>query len=448
MKKLLSLLLASMFFVAVNAQSNYEDIRNKMLLNQLDKAKVDLDKAFTNAKFISKPEAYILKTAIYAGLGVSEGKKNTEEGANLLKEADLAFQRFREMDPNLTLLNEPAYQNGPINLYSSFYTDGFSAYQKKNWELGLGKLKKAVEYSDILIKQKLLTSALDTNVLILAGIIAESGGYKEDAANFYGKLASAKVSGEGFESVYRFLESNAFAKKDMEAFAKYQQLGKDLYPKSDYFTFDKVDFAVGLVNSFGEKVQALDELLAVEPDNFKANEIMGEIIYDTLNPKDETAPIPANATELEKKMISSFLKAAKAKAGNEIPYLYIGDHFINKADKVNARRDAFAKEMRARTKPGVMISKEDAKKRDDLDREYLETMEGAKEPYEAAAAILAAKKELESKEKQQYKKASSYLADIYGFKKSMALKAKNAADQAKFAAEEKKWNDVYESIKN
>jgi hypothetical protein len=147
-------------------------------------------------------------------------------------------------------------------------------------------------------------------------------------------------------------------------------------------------------------------------------------------------------------MISSFLKAAKAKAGNEIPYLYIGDHFINKADKVNARREAFSKEMKARTKPGTMISKDDAKKRDDLDREYLETMEGAKEPYEAAAAILAAKKDLESKEKQQYKKASSYLADIYGFKKSMALKAKNPADQAKFAAEEKKWNDVYESIKN
>ena len=50
------------------------------------------------------------------------------------------------------------------------------------------------------------------------------------------------------------------------------------------------------------------------------------------------------------------------------------------------------------------------------------------------------------RDKQQYKKAASYLADIYANKKVNA-KGK-PADQAKYAAEEKKWNDVYDSIKN
>jgi hypothetical protein len=44
--------------------------------------------------------------------------------------------------------------------------------------------------------------------------------------------------------------------------------------------------------------------------------------------------------------------------------------------------------------------------------------------------------------------AASYLADIFAFKKAMAGKAKNPAEQAKWAAEEKKWNDRYDSIKN
>jgi hypothetical protein len=85
-------------------------------------------------------------------------------------------------------------------------------------------------------------------------------------------------------------------------------------------------------------------------------------------------------------------------------------------------------------------------KRDALDKEYAETLDGAREPYEKAAAILAAKDHLEMRDKQQYKKAASYLADIYANKKVNA-KGK-PADQAKYAAEEKKWNDVYDSIKN
>jgi hypothetical protein len=92
-----------------------------------------------------------------------------------------------------------------------------------------------------------------------------------------------------------------------------------------------------------------------------------------------------------------------------------------------------------------MSSKEDLAKRDALDKKYGDELEKAREPYEKAAAIFATKSDLQLKDKQQYKKAVSYLADIYAWKKVQA-KGK-AAEQAKFAAEEKKWNDKWESIK-
>jgi hypothetical protein len=256
------------------------------------------------------------------------------------------------------------------------------------------------------------------------------------------------VGGEGFEGVYRYLITYSFGKKDMEAFERYKALGKEVFPNSDYFDYDKVDFAVGLANSFEEKLKAIDELLATDPDNFKANQVLGEILYDTLDPREQEVVLPANYAELEKKMINAFTRAAKARAGYEIPYLYIGDHFINKAAVVSEQRDQHAQDMKARTKPGTMASKEDIARRDALDKQYGETLEGAREPYEAAVAILAAKGELDTRDKQQYKKAASYLADIFAFKKAMAGKAKNPAEQAKWAAEEKKWNDRYDSIKN
>ena len=427
---------------------NYDPVKTLVMLNQIDKAKADIDKAFGNAKYTSKPEAYILKATIYSTLANTDAKKGTPEGQQLIDDAEAAFTKFRELDPSMALLSEPMYQNGAVNLYSNFYTAGYNDYSKKEWNGALTKLKKAISYSDILIRLKLLTSALDTNVLILAGITAESGGFKEDALNYYQKLANAKVGGEGFEGVYRYLITYSFGKKDMEAFERYKALGKEVFPNSDYFNYDKVDFAVGLANGFEEKLKAIDELLATDPDNFKANQVLGEILYDTLDPREQDTVLPANYEELEKKMINAFTRAAKARSGYEIPYLYIGDHFINKAAVVSEKRDQHAQDMKARTKPGTMASKDDIAKRDALDKQYGETLEGAKEPYQAAAAIFAAKGELEIRDKQQYKKAVSYLADIFAFKKAMAGKAKNPTEQAKWAAEEKKWNDIYDSIKN
>ena len=447
MKKVI--LFSAICLAAFSATSQkYSDIKNLLILNQFEKAKTDFDKAITNAKFAGNAEAYILKTAVYAGLASADAVKNTPDGAKYADEAAAAFKKYREMDATMALATDPIYQNGPIKLYSTFYSSGYEDYSNNKWQSGYEKLKNAVEMSDILLGLKVLTVPIDTNVLILAGITAEKSNNRDDAAKFYGRLAEAKITGEGFESIYRFMVSYAVEKKDMASFEKYKALGKQLYPKSEFFTYDKVDFAVGLAEGFENKRKALDEVLTTDPTNYKANQIMGEIIYDTLNSDKEGAVLPANAAELEKIMVSSFLKAATAKPESEISYLYIGDHFINKAAKINNARSAHIADMKTRTKPGTMASKEDVAKRDQLDAQYGEELEKAKEPYEKATAMFAARvKEnngLEIRDKEQYKKAINYLSEIAMFKRIQS-KGK-PADITKYTAEEKKWNDLYDTI--
>lgn len=87
MKKSLLLIIAFAISFAGWAQ-NYDPVKTLVMLNQLDKAKADLDKAFTNAKYTSKPEAFILKTAIYASVSMMDGKKDTPAAAQLVEEAD------------------------------------------------------------------------------------------------------------------------------------------------------------------------------------------------------------------------------------------------------------------------------------------------------------------------------------------------------------------------
>jgi hypothetical protein len=443
MKRILFLLLVSCTAILTQAQ-NYDQIKTLLTLGQYQKAKEDLDKNMGNAKFTSKADAYMLKAAIYAALAMDNANKNTPTGEQLANEADIAFRKYKEMDPQLTLIADPIYQNGPINLYSFYYSNGYTDYTAKKWDAGYDKLKKAVDMSDLLISRKIIQAPMDTNVLILAGITAENSKKKDEAAIYYARLADAKIAGDEFESVYRYLVNYYFGKKDMAAFEKYKASGQQLYPKSEYFAYDKVDFAVGLVENFDEKLKAIQEVLANDPSNYKANQVLGEIIYDTLNPK-EGDPLPSNAAELEIKMVAAFNKAAETKPGFETPFLFIGDHFISKAVKANEERSAHAADMKTRTKPGTMASKEDIAKRDALDKKYGDALESAREPYEKAAAIFAGKTSMELREKQQYKKAVNYLADIYAFKKVMA-KGK-PADQAKYAAEEKKWNDRYDTIK-
>ena len=418
MKKITLALMMLMLAFFVKAQS-YDEIKQFVILGQYKKAKEDVDKRMTNAKFAAKPEAYILKATIYSALAADSATQLTPEAATLRAESEAAFKKYQEMDPKLELVKDPVYQNAAVRIYSNLFSVGYKQYDEKKWAEAFETFKKVDSYSAILSEHKLLTSALDTNVIILAGITAEQSNQKDEAAKYYGKLADAKISGANYESIYRFLVTHHFTKKDMASFEKYKALGKEIYPQSEFFSYDKTDFAVGLETSFDSKMKSLEEVLSKDPTNYKANLSMGQLIYDTLNSKVEGAVPPANADELEKKMVAAFIAAGEAKGDEALPYLVIGDYF-------------------------VMLKAEKLKK---TDKKYGEYLEAGRVPYEKAAAVFAKKgvSSLNGSDKQQYKKAAGFLEDIYNYKKEQA-KGK-PTDIAKYTAEAKKWGDLYLSIK-
>ncbi|MEO7924668.1 MAG: hypothetical protein ABIR30_13385 [Chitinophagaceae bacterium] len=450
MKKIILLITISFIVTGLQAQS-YETIKTSLALNQFKRAKEDFDKGMTNSKFAGKAEAYILKTTVYASLAMDSSVINTPQNYTLTADANEAFAKYREMEPTMPALADPIYERGPNNLYASWYNMGIKDFDAKKWGTAYEKFMKAYPLSTLLLEKKVIAPSLnDTILLYYTGVSAQNSSHKEDAAKFFKMLTDGKVKTDWAETAYRFMVLYSFEKNDLVAFDKYKALGKQLYPKSDYFDYDKTDFAIGLKEGFNEKLKALEEVLASEPDNYKANMTLGSLIYDTLNSSNDGWVAPANAIELEKKMVVAFSKAAAAKPEFELIYIYMGDHFINKAVKVNEAREAHATDMKTRTKPGTMASKEDIAKRDLLDKQYGDALEGARDPYEKAAALYAAKPKSDDKnqamrDRQQYRKVASYLADVYAYKKIQA-KGK-PADQAKYAAEEKKWNELYDTIK-
>jgi hypothetical protein len=439
---LITLSLSSLFAIS----QKYEDMKNKLIFNNYKESRKELDIAMTNAKFASNAEAYILKTTIYAALAMDSATRLTPESNKLTEEADAAFAKYREMQPDMSLTSDPIYRNGPINLYNSWYSLGYNDYRDKKWDAGFEKFKKVVAYAELLIGKKLIDGPVNTDVLILAGITAEKSNHKDEAAGYYGRLADTKMTGEGFESVYRFLVTYYFGKKDYTSFEKYKSIGKELYPKSDFFSFDKIDFAVGLETTLTGKVKAVEEVLAKDPDNYKANEWMGEIIYRAFHPLKDDAAEPFDSAAMEIKMIAAFNKAAASHPDSIDAYLFLGDHFYDKSEKINEQRKEHVADMQKRTKPGTMASKEDIAKRDLLDKQYGDALEAERIPYEKGAAIFATRTTLTIREKAQYRLLTGKIADIYTYKKKQ-VKNKQSPEFAKYEAEEKKWNDRYESIK-
>ena len=148
---------------------NYDEAKNMLLIRNYKKAKEILDKNWSNAKFVSKPEAYILKANILAGLAGDSSMAS--EAPALRTQAMEALMKYRELDPKLTVLVEPGsvYTNGPIGMYGAYFNSGIASYQKKDWPAAYENFKTAVQLSDFLRENKLADIKLDTNGILLAG---------------------------------------------------------------------------------------------------------------------------------------------------------------------------------------------------------------------------------------------------------------------------------------
>lgn len=442
-------LLSTMLSLVLLAQAQYESIKNKLLIvtpKNLQEAKEDVDKKMSNAKFASKPEAYMLKATIYAYLAADSTNKATGKSDAFEQEAEASLKKYQEMDASAELIKDPIYRNAAIGLYEKLFNEGYDYYQSKKYAESYSKFKKVSEYSDLLIKNQLLNSPVDTNVLILAAFTADNSDQKAEAVKYYKRLADANVTGDSYENVYRFLVTYYFTNKDMDSFEKYKALGLKYYPKSEFFTYDKVDFAVGLETDFDKKLAAIDELLVSDPNNYKANMNLVELAFEALHSEKDDVKKPANPAKLEEKMLKALTSLQQTRPEDPLPFVVMGDHYINMSILADKKREEHVADMRKRNKPGTPASKEDIAKRDQLEKEYEAIYYKATEPYEKGAALYAKKgNDLNAQEKQQYKKIAGYLGDIYTFK---AARSKNAkpAEIAKFEAEAKKWNDIYGSI--
>jgi hypothetical protein len=437
MKKISVLAVLTLFVTAGFAQK-YEDIKNLLILNQVSKAKEMLDKKEGDAKFYSKPEGSLVKSSILGSLALDEklaadADKNREEGYT-------SFLKYKEMDPSLKLLDDQPYRNAPYCLYASYFNSGVADINTKKYETSYEKFKKVIDLSDILIAKKIVSFTTDTNALYYAGILAETTKHPDDAVKYNTRLADIKIPGANYESVYQSLVRYYALKNDDANFEKYKAIGKSLYPKSEFFTYSKLDFAVGASENFTQKISNLEKIIAANPNDYTSNLALGEAIFDTLNSKKEGSVLPANFDELEGKMLAVLNKASSISPNELQPILLLGDHFTSKSDRVREQMLPLETEI---DKKGAKATAADKQKFAEAKKKYGVIYDQAKNYYEKAADMFSKKGTLDANQKRQYRIIVGNLAQYYSYKREGA----KGAEFNKIVAMETKYNNLYDQLR-
>jgi hypothetical protein len=238
---LLCALLAAGTMQMVSAQ-DLKKVQTAVLLKQWENAKVEVDKAMADPKQNTKPEAIYWKARVYSAIA-ADAQLRTKYPSSL-KDADEALQKYIAVDPAFAQVKDKG-ADPFFDVYSTSYSTGVKLFNDKKWDEAATSFTNAVKYSDLIFQNKWANSGIpfDTTSILYLAYSYQNGQKPDEAAKTYGRLADAKVAGESYIDLYKFLAAHYTATKNEALFQKYVGIGKELYPKYawDEFEIDYMD---------------------------------------------------------------------------------------------------------------------------------------------------------------------------------------------------------------
>ncbi len=357
MKKAIFSLLCICFAGAIHAQ-DLKDAKSAFDKKQYDKAKTEIDGFL--AKSPDDAEGLYYKAKIYAALATSDQFKSLAPPDAL----DQAFEAARKAmgdgkDPKMMIIAMKDQYAGVFGLYTDFYQDGANAF---NAGAQSGDKSKFTDAMNDFIKSDSVGQyiarmgwskipAVDTVLVLNIGKAAINAGNDEVAMAAFKKLADSSITGtkegdnSGYVLPYEWLLQHYMKEKDDANVKKYDDLGKKLFPKVDYFYVvmpdyynDKKDYAATFA--------AYNDMVTQFPDSVTyrfnyANDIFG-YVYNG-----DEGVTPANKDSLMKVMGEQLEKAHSIDANDVLTNWLYAQYYYNQGvdarDSASKVKDAAAK---------------------------------------------------------------------------------------------------------
>jgi len=429
MKKLFLLAAFAGFCFFVKAQ-DFTKVKNASLIGHVEDSKTEIDKLASDPKAQAKPDFWMWKAKIYAGLYKDDKFRAKYPGSEAI--ASEAFNKYVSLDTSMKIAKENGGQDAAFDLYSTSFNQGIRTFNAKKWDSSLYYFKYSVEYSDVIFKNKWSSNnmAFDTTSILYAGYSGQNAKKMDEAYNYYSRLVNSRVSGDGYTDIYRFVLVTSSDKKDSVSFFKYYPIAQQVYPKENWFEYE-IDFISKYYNLAGktalyDREDAAGNLTAIKYLHF------GDMFVN-LSKEDKEGMDSTKLASYQAKGRDAFKKAFNLDQTNAIAAFNAGVIHYNDFNIYDDRVRALIKSLQEinATKP----AEKDPKKKAAVEAKYKDLTDPVRKSIAAVDApmqssvdssilwleksynLLKDKHPKANYEKSSYVKSIDFLANLYQYKR-------------------------------
>jgi tetratricopeptide (TPR) repeat protein len=264
MKQLLSFLFVLLVISSVTFAQQVDRAKEHLKANRLTEAKTTIDEFLKDPGNHKSATAWYTKAKIYNAISYDATLSKQYPSARM--DAFNALKKYTETDDRMLIeLQIDGY--APINeIYTGFYQTAANSFNQKSYEIAFQNFVNAITVSSFMTRKGWINLNLDTNSVLYAGVAAEKLNRFDDAVKYYGQLAEAKVAGDGFVEIYKWVANHYFEKKDLAQAKKFLALGREVYPGDPFWNSLELDMV-----REGSSKEALfaqyEKTIAAEPNN-------------------------------------------------------------------------------------------------------------------------------------------------------------------------------------
>jgi len=395
-------------------------------------AKTEIDNFLANEKNQKNSEAYYYKSKIYVAIANDPQLQKTVPDAR-----DVAFAAMKSYVDQESQIKEEGKRymlltvenrQPLVDLYAGYSKDGASYYNASNYNDAYVNFKKTIDVFDFMSAKGWTNNmALDTTSNLYAGISAEKANKLDDAAIYYGNIASKKATGEGFIEIYKWLADHHKQKGDLAAASKYLQLGREVYPKDPFWS----GFELSMMREKGSKEELFaqyEKVIKESPENHLFHFNYGVELYQMGYQTDESKR-PANSKELIERATEKLKQSLAIKPDYANANLVMGQILYNQGVDITAVNKTI------RPPQGGKLKPEELKRKETLRGEINKKFDEAIIYFGKVDQALGSQGKLKMEEKQLLKDTYDLMITIYEQKGN---KEKAAEFTDKFNSVEKK----------
>lgn len=287
MRKMFLFVAAVWFFNTANAQ-NAEVVNayNYLNYNELDKAKIAIDKAITDPKTGISAKTWYYRGIIYQSIYESPDASVKAIDSEALQKSYESYLKSMEYDTKKAYLQDIKKR---IPYISNHYVNkGIEAFKAKNFDVATTDFETAA-----FIGEKYL-NRLDTPLIYNASLAAQNAKNTAKSKELLNRLIELKYPEP---EVYRSLATIYFSEKDTVKGLSIIDMGKKLFPTNNNLMIDELNIYMAQGQS-KQMIDKMEEAAAADPTNKSLCFALGAT-YDNMGNKTKAEDAYKKALEID-----------------------------------------------------------------------------------------------------------------------------------------------------